>query len=501
MNVDTFFQHWGIAENPFKAEEARDDPVYQRIMHSEMTHPDFEKIFGSPEHPGTAVVFGEKGSGKTAIRLLIEERLKKYSADNPEKKAWIARYDDLNSMIDNIAHRSGETQSADALKRIRLADHMDSILSLVTTRIIDFLLGDDLDVDKPRKRRRQLKRMAYQKRLDLAVLAMLYDQRKTGNPMSRWRHTLTRLRVGRIMDIRTGLWISLVLLVAGLAAVGLGFLLHQWTMYLFAGGGVGAFFGFAGLIFWSRQSMKGRTWARRIDKEVRTIERMPGQLRLQLGDLPIRELQPMPIPVPENDDSRYELFTRLRHILEELGYSSLVILMDRVDEPALVNGEPKKMRSIIWPMLNNKFLQQDGVGFKLLLPIELSHLLKREDEEFYQQARLDKQNMIDRLVWSGRTLYDVCTKRLQGCLADETRPLKLTDLFEADVSPDDIAEALDQMNQPRDAFKFMYHVIQEHCQNASDENPQWHIAKSVLSSIRKQDSQRVQDLYRGLAPA
>jgi hypothetical protein len=172
-----------------------------------------------------------------------------------------------------------------------------------------------------------------------------------------------------------------------------------------------------------------------------------------------------------------------------------------VDEPALVNGQPGKMRAIVWPMLNNKFLQQDGIGFKLLLPIELGHLLRREDEDFFQKARLDKQNMVDRLVWSGATLYDICTNRLTGCLEEDSSVSKLTDIFEGDVTPHDISEALDQMKQPRDAFKFMYHVIQEHCLNSSDSDPHWHIPKSVLDQIRKQESQRVQDLYRGLTPA
>jgi hypothetical protein len=501
MNVEQFFQHWGISENPFMAEEARDDPVYQRIMNQDMTHPDFDKIYGSPDHPGTAVVFGEKGSGKTAIRLLIEERLQKYNEDHPEQKVWIARYDDLNAMIDNIARRSGQSDTREALKTINLADHMDALLSLVVTRVMDFLHGEDLDVDKPRKRRRQLRRIDYQKRLDLAVLAMLYDQRKTGNPMSRWNHTLTRLRVGRIVNIRSTYWMALIVLLAGIAAMAGGLLYEPWKWRLLIGGGIGAVLGLGGLYLWSRQAIRARKLAKQIEKETRAIERMPGQLKRQMGDLPLGELEPMPLPVPGNEDSRYELFTRLRHVLEALDYRSMVVLMDRVDEPALVNGEPGKMRSIIWPMLNNKFLQLDGVGFKLLLPIELGHLLRREDEYFFQKARLDKQSMIDRLEWSGSTLYDVCTRRLIGCTGGEAKIAKLTDLFEADVTPQDIIEALDQMKQPRDAFKYLYHVVQEHCQNTPHDNPKWHISKAVLDYVRKQESQRVQDLYRGLAPA
>jgi hypothetical protein len=231
------------------------------------------------------------------------------------------------------------------------------------------------------------------------------------------------------------------------------------------------------------------------------IERQPGQLRVKVGGLSFKDLQPLPLPVPGNEDSRYELTSRLMGVLEEIGFISMFILVDRVDEPALVNGQPDRLRSIIWPMLNNKFLQQDRVGFKLLLPIELSHLLKKEGEDFFLQARLDKQNMIDRLVWSGHTLYDICAKRLLGCLEQEGRVTKLIDIFQEDVSPQDLTDALDQMKHPRDAFKFLYRVIQEHCQSTSDDKPEWRIPRSVVDQIRKQESQRVQDLYRGLAPA
>ena len=125
MNVETFFNHWGLDENPFKAEEAKDDPVYMRIMDSEMNHPDFEKIYGSPTHPSTAVVFGEKGSGKTAIRMLLEKRLVDYNTSNPERKVWLVKKDDLNPFIDSILHAIGTTEaSPENLQRIRLEDHM-----------------------------------------------------------------------------------------------------------------------------------------------------------------------------------------------------------------------------------------------------------------------------------------------------------------------------------------------------------------------------------------
>jgi hypothetical protein len=91
MNVSHFFDHWGIAENPFRGEEARHDTVFARMsfvggaggsgggsigcVALGSVHSDFEKILGEMTRPSTSVVFGEKGSGKTAIRMQIEDRI------------------------------------------------------------------------------------------------------------------------------------------------------------------------------------------------------------------------------------------------------------------------------------------------------------------------------------------------------------------------------------------------------------------------------------------
>ncbi len=79
--------------------------------------------------------------------------------------------------------------------------------------------------------------------------------------------------------------------------------------------------------------------------------------------------------------------------------------------------------------------------------------------------------------------------------------MSLTGLFEDAVSRDVLIDALDQMHQPRDAFKFLYSLIQEHCRLVPEEEANYKIARLTLDSIRKAQSQRVQELYRGLTPA
>jgi hypothetical protein len=57
------------------------------------------------------------------------------------------------------------------------------------------------------------------------------------------------------------------------------------------------------------------------------------------------------------------------------------------------------------------------------------------------------------------------------------------------------------MHQPRDAFKFLYRCMAEHCSNVTAEQAQWKIPRLVLETVRKQESDRVQQLYRGIRPA
>ena len=54
-------------------------------------------------------------------------------------------------------------------------------------------------------------------------------------------------------------------------------------------------------------------------------------------------------------------------------------------------------------------------GMKLILPIELTRFIEREERDFYQRARLDKQNMIPSFEWTGEAPYAVARARRRGC--------------------------------------------------------------------------------------
>lgn len=502
MKIETFLRHWKLAKNPFVAEEARDDDVYHRIMNDGIAHPEFEKIFGRPDRPSASVVFGEKGSGKTALRLLMEQRLKEFNDEHPDSKTWIVRYDDWNHFVDRTVGSEDAAANAESFTKIRLQDHLDKMISMVVTEIVD-AASRTSSSKVARDLVKTLRRMPRQHRLDLAYLTLLYDQPSLSTRAERWRKLSKITKVNQVLTpiqlmylLGAGVMLTLLSLLdvvsaqilvpysfLGVAAGGLLTFLSGWL-------GLGAFFG----------NMRRR---KKIAEEIKVVDHPLPLLFQQLGTFKTSELDSLPMPYKGEQDARYELLGRLQRLIRGLGFVSTTVLVDRVDEPSMVNGNSRKMRNLIWPLFTHKVLQQDGLGIKMLLPIELGYELKREDADFFMGARLDKGNLIERLEWTGVNLYDICNHRVEAVCEnpDEDTLTKLHDLFDDSVSVQDLVDALDQMKQPRDAFKFLYEIIIQHCKGSTDADPEFLIPKLTLEQVRRHQSQRVQDLSRGYSAA
>jgi len=508
MNLTQFLKRWEIDENPFRGEEARHDDVFRRMGTSASTHTDFEKIVGDLGRPSSAIVFGEKGSGKTAIRLQIEERVREHNQRRPDQPILLLAYDDLNAVLDRFHERVGGKTPADSLKQLELVDHMDAMLGIVVPRLVDGLLGEaeSTAIQIPAEARRNLRRLDRSVRVDLLLLQAAYD--RTGEAGTR----TTRLRraLGLPLGPARRLWELWVLL--GIVPV---LVLAAWGLWGWQFGEMGPFeWGAIGvvaallLLAWglaAGRELLRRMWLRRLAgrlrRRLRTSPREESSYLASLNALPSELRQADRLPVTDSDEPRYEMFDGLRRALRALGYVGLVIVVDRVDEPTLVNGDVDLMRAVVWPMLNNKFLQQDGAGVKMLLPMELRHLLFRESSAFFQGARLDKQHLVERLSWSGAMLFDLCEARLRACQREGAKEVSLMDLFDQDVSRQDVVDALDQMHQPRDAFKLMYHCLTEHCSNVTAGDGEQRVPRLVLELVRKQETERLQQLYRGIRPA
>jgi len=371
-----------------------------------------------------------------------------------------------------------------------LWDHMDAILSLGVTKLADCILATkpiDAEEEIGPDRRAALDR--HQAR-DLLLLAACYDQSSAETVKGRWHRLRRKLRY------RTWLaqwdWVVGVLVTA--AAAGLLVYLRRWNWL------ESVWFYVILVAAWLPRL--ARTWKRfwqawGIVRNLRVGKRETHPLRQVLMNFTSAELAGQPVPNKQRTDDRFELLSKFQGILDTLGFSGIIVLMDRVDEPHLINGSVEQMRAMLWPMLDNKFLKHPGMGFKLLLPIELSQYIDREDRDFYQRARLDKQNMIPSLEWTGEALYDVASARIKACALPGRSPA-LKDLFDPAITERRLMDAFRGLRVPRHLFKFMYRLFVAHCNAYTDESPSWKISSERFESVLALYS-RDQDAFdRGL---
>ena len=438
------------------------------------------------------MVFGEKGSGKTAIRLQLEEAIGNHNEAHSESKNFIVAYDELNPFLDRLVRRSRNASTVDTLREIRLVDHIDGILAVGVPQTVTAALKE-----------KGVRKLDTSVREDWRLLQALYDQPEHYH--DRGLRLKRALRIRGINWARPLKWASIALSVVFL--VSLAFLAYAktqdtgatWLHWL------AVFLSGAATLFCAFHVALNRVrlgqLSRQLCKQLRMVERNPDNLREMLERFSWSSLRTLPLPIDDLDDPRYAMLNRFKRAIQGLGYKNIIVLIDRVDEPTLISGDTERMRAVVWPLFNNKFLQQDNIALKMLLPLELRHELYKQSEDFFQEARLDKQNMIDKLQWSGATLYDLCVSRMNACLGNKEGSLSLTEIFDDDVQRQDIVDALDQMRQPRDAFKMMYQVIQEHCSNTTEEEEQFRIPKLVLDQVRRAQSERLEGLQRGYRPA
>ncbi|MFN9368091.1 MAG: hypothetical protein ACK6CT_04890, partial [Planctomycetia bacterium] len=232
---------------------------------------------------------------------------------------------------------------------------------------------------------------------------------------------------------------------------------------------------------------------------MRTGNRTLGQLVPALARMPEVDLAGQPLPALARSDDRYELLAKLQCALATLGYAGLVVIGDRLDGPHVITGSAARMRQVIWPIFDNKFLKMPGLGCKLLLPGELYRFIERETETFNQRARLDKQNLVPSLEWSGETLYDIASARVRAASAT-TPPATLGQLFDPAVDRRRLIDGLRGLRVPRQLFKFLHRLLVAHCHAHTDEQPAYRIS---LADFERELAvfRRDQDAFdRGLAP-
>lgn len=498
MKIQQFLEHHGVERNPFAEEDAQTDLVFKEHCIASTYHPTWDKIYGDPGEPSTSIVFGEKGAGKTAIRLQIAQHLRKHNELHPDRRLFVIHYDDFNPFLDRLRDRlGGRRRRADrVLKEWKLWDHMDAILALGVTGLVDGILQarhaspfveGDIEPDS-------LAALDRHQGRDLLLLAACYDQSTATTFSDRWNQLRKRLgfstwRSYLNLAIGIGGTATLLVLLIVLAAYGHLESISQaaWLLVPLAA------FWLPWLWQWTRCFWRTRG----ILKQMRLSNRDAKSLRKVLMHFTWSELAAQPLPTKDSTDDRYEMLMKLQMVLQTFGFRGIIVLVDRLDEPHLINGSAELMKALLWPLLDNKFLKHPGLGLKIMAPIELTRFIDREDRDFYQRARLDKQNMIASFEWTGEALYDVANARLAACALDGAQP-RLRDFLDDQVSDRRILEALRSLRTPRHLFKFMYRLFVQHCNAHVEGDQAWKISAENFESMLAL-YQRDQDAFdRGL---
>lgn len=497
MKLNTFLEHHGIQSNPFADEEAQTDPVFKDHCITTTHHPSWDKIFGNPQQPSTSIVFGEKGAGKTAMRLQIVKHIGDFNRTHPDEKVFVIEYDDFNPFLDRFRERLG-VRADKCLPRFKLWDHMDAILILGVTRLVDAVLGVAPLPSGPKLHDEATPSYELPPEIfdrsnarDLLLLAACYDHSLRDTVQTRWQALRKTLRfktwkteIPRAIGAAVTLAILIVTFASGQWSSWLGYpylyllALAGWAPYL--------------------KSFLSRQWlSYGIVRNLRVGNRDTASLRGMLSRFTNDELAGQPLPNKQRTDDRYELLLKFQGLLKLWSFDGVIVLVDRIDEPDLVGGQADRMRSLLWPMLDNKFLKQPGFGVKVLAPVELAHYIEREDSAFYQRSRLDKQNLIRSLEWSGEALFDVGAARLQAC-AMTNKKVSLRDFFDDTISDRRLIDTFRSLRVPRHLFQFMYRLFVAHCNAHTDQEPVWKISAETFETTLAIYRRDVEAFDRGL---
>lgn len=487
MTEQEFLEHHKLVRNPFVDEDAQTDTVFRDFCIAGTFHPSWSKVVGDSKQPATAIVFGAKGSGKTAMRLQLINQIAKHNTDHAQQKVFLVCYDDFNAYLgpfqEHLPRRSRGNPDR-VLGALRLWDHMDAILSEAVTQLVDRILqpqhaatastaigginSSPLEVD----------RLDRGQRRDLMLLTSIYDHSKTSNVQDRFASLQRKLRFRSIAT-----WYPLVfgVLASILAASILFYLVRSETLSLLTT----LYWIPVALIaswgwYWLRWFARHRL-ASKVRKSVRVLDRETSQLRPMLLAFSPKEIEEQPVPTAQRSDDRYALLEKLQLILRTLGYPGLIVIIDRVDEPDLVNGQAERMKQLVWPLMDNKLLKHENFGIKMLLPSELQPYADRETREFHERARLDKQNVVASFDWTGEALYDLLAARMKACAIPGTNPSPKS-FFGSDVSETRLIGALQSLKTPRNAFRYLYQLIAEHCKRFRSEAPNFEISSELFES-------------------
>ncbi len=499
MFIESWRKHWGLSQDPFACEDADKDLILTR-MDSAAVHSAFERLFGDPASPAPGIVFGEKGSGKSGLRLTMKRKLEAYNQEHPEARVFWVEYNDFDGFVEQFRRSVRATGDARAvadrvLEEWSAADHLDAMLSLGVTKLADEVVDTGLEPG----------RLTRKQKADLLLLTALYCQSRrhaTAEVLAR-----LRARVG-FRTPRSGLLLVLRVLLS-LVALAVAALPHvdarlgfaapgpAWAWYAGGGALLSAVWLQAG---WSRLGVLRAV--RRTTRSIRVVARDGKQLAQILRGLPPGLRREFALPRVADEATRFDFLQRFLGLLGAFGYASWYVLFDRVDEPSSLNAASTGARRFVERMLDHKLLQLPGLGLKMFLPIELDEIYRNAPPAELKRMRLDKSNLVHNLDWTGEELYAIANQRLRTCSEPGGRVRELDEFFAEGFERPHLRATLEALGTPRYALGFLASLFLEYARNLpgdlGDEAREWRVPRAHFDLVRASWLDRANLLRRKL---
>ncbi len=186
-------------------------------------------------------------------------------------------------------------------------------------------------------------------------------------------------------------------------------------------------------------------------------------------------------------ESHESIFNRLITIVQNFGYSCVYILIDRVDEAPIVNGDSGQTHRLIKPLMANlHLLETPNSAFKFFLWDQIEDELRGSGD-----FRADRVPIFQ-LIWTQQELEQMLSKRLAAFSNH-----KITHLNQ--VCSDDLDFDLHKLvcflgnGSPRDVIRLAASILDEHTRRGDTEEPLTRIA--IAEGIKKFSSERSGELY------
>ena len=338
MNIDAFFAQHGLESNPFCAEEARQDRVFERIEQA-CRHPEFEKIIGDLDRPSSSVVFGERGRVRLRCACRSRTRSREPMSKARATRSLVLAYDEFNAVLSNLCDSTGMLDPADSVSSITLSDHLDAVLMLAVSSLVDAAMGGKSPTTGPFAGipdiRKKLRGSALAVRRDLQVLQVCYDQAEDG------RRRAEKIRKSMQLGSRSHpttyrtLAIACAVVAGGWAvAVGLGAVREGWLAWL------PSILLLLGAIisgsWWLRLRFTYGRLARRLSKAIRVSDRDQLAFSEVVASMSRARLAEAQWPGVGVEEVRFRMLARLENILRAIDVHGVFVLVDRVDEPVAI---------------------------------------------------------------------------------------------------------------------------------------------------------------------